>query len=229
MKRLVLFVEGPGDIQAVLTLVYRVLEDQQATDTLFVDSKPFKVQGLGKLMKNDAEFWRRTFKVAGRKSGTTAILLRLDGDSKHVPGIDYKNRYGDDQFCAARAATLLSEIAREEGAGNTVSLSVVFAVKEFETWIAASIDKMGGVPLAAERAWIQKGLKPPDSLEAIRNMKGWLHEQIGEYKPTLDQEALARHIDIATVRDRSRSFRRFENAIKQLVDASRSGGHICTP
>lgn len=64
------------------------------------------------------------------------------------------------------------------------------------------------------------------------DVKGWLNRCIeAGYKPTRDQEALTRlmieHLDVIRPRP-LRSFRRLESALRQLVDALRSGKHVVT-
>lgn len=230
MKRLVLFVEGRGDRTAGPTLARRVLNEREGVDVLFVDKNPFRVQSVGKLLKDNAEFWQRTLKLAGQtRKNVGGILLLLDGDDKRVASEEYRKRYKTDQFCAARVASYLRELATPGGAGAVFSLAIAFAVMEFESWIVHGIDKLGGVELSGGRGSIPEGLEPPPDAESIRDAKGWLTGHVPQYKPTLDQGVLAQAIDIDVVSTRSRSFRRFVNAILQIVEANRSGNHISTP
>jgi hypothetical protein len=75
---------------------------------------------------------------------------------------------------------------------------------------------------------------PTDNIEALpRNPKDWLsHQMESGYKPSTDQEPLTRLLvqDLSPLRARNlRSFRRLENALRQLTEAIRAGKHIVTP
>lgn len=50
------------------------------------------------------------------------------------------------------------------------------------------------------------------------------------YKPARDQAALTQIVNPETIRQRGlRSFRRLENAIRQLAKAFKSGTHVVSP
>jgi hypothetical protein len=73
---------------------------------------------------------------------------------------------------------------------------------------------------------------PPDDLEdAPRDGKGWLRSNMSKgYSPAKDQKALTEMVDLNAIRARGlRSFQRFENALRDLVDAISSGQHVVTP
>ncbi|MDA0808401.1 MAG: hypothetical protein O2945_09795 [Planctomycetota bacterium] len=64
-----------------------------------------------------------------------------------------------------------------------------------------------------------------------RDAKDWLSTAInGGYKPTRDQATLTRWLDINSVRQcNSRSFRRLESAVNELVTAIQADNHVATP
>jgi hypothetical protein len=229
VKRLVLFTEGKGDRDAGVALASRVLRHVGGEDYLFVDPNPINAQNVGWLLGNEGANWRRTIRVAGKRKNTAGVLLLLDGDLKSIADQRYVERSGSGAFCAAHMASHLAALAVEPGAGHTFSLAVVFACCEFESWIAACIDRMAGAAVAQDRARVPADVEPLPNPDTTRDAKGWLKREIGEYRPTLDQAALARHIDIEIVEQRSRSFRRLVNAMRQIVDAVRSDRHIVTP
>jgi hypothetical protein len=62
----------------------------------------------------------------------------------------------------------------------------------------------------------------PTLVKRLRTEKG--------YKPTRDQAALTRLVDLQVIRDRDlRSFRRFESAVSILIEAIRSNAAIASP
>ena len=122
-KKLVLFVEGTGDVNGAPTLVKRLLTDLKLWPSLILAPAPFRVKGWGYLLKENGKEWIRYLKAAAvshRPLG--GVLLLLDGDVK---------RHGT--FCARDKALELSKVARQGGAGAVFSAAIVFAVKEYET------------------------------------------------------------------------------------------------
>jgi hypothetical protein len=234
LRRLVLFVEGKGDRDAVPTLARRVLADVGGSDVLFVDRNAVPVHGLGTLVRNNCSEWLRLLCAIGKTRGRdlAAMLLLLDGDVVQVPRTwePYLQTQGSQVFCARRAAALLASRAREARAGTVFSLATVFAMKEFETWLLAGLESLRGVALAEGRGTVPVGaVAPPGDVEDKRDAKGRLKEQVPAYQQTLDQAVLASHVDLAQVRGRCKSFRRFEHAIRQIVEAARNNRPIVSP
>jgi hypothetical protein len=131
-KKLVLFVEGGGEVNAGPALVKRLLTESNAWSSLTLASEPFRVKGWGYLLKDKGKEWIRYLKAAvidHRPLG--GVLLLLDGDIK-----------GKRAFCARDKAWELSKFAREAGAGSLFSVATVFAVKEFETWLIAGVESL---------------------------------------------------------------------------------------
>ncbi len=92
---------------------------------------------------------------------------------------------------------------------------------------------IAGKKLEKGRIEIPASVKPPegDLEQHPRDAKGWLNQCIPSgYNPITDQEPLTRAVDLNTIRQRNlRSFRRLESALRQLVEAIRSGKHIVSP
>ena len=155
-------------------------------------------------------------------------LVLLDGDCDFC-----RDRQ---RFCARHAAIDLAAAARNAGGGTLFSVAVVFACQEFESWLIAGIESLAGQPLSYGRVLIDnydpgRVAFPPELEAAPRNAKGWL-SQIAKtgYKPTRDQEELTRFVDLDAIRaKRLRGFRRFEDAVRQLVAAIQSGQKCLTP
>ena len=119
MKRIVLFVEGEGDTNAVPQLVSRLLSEQDAWKSLILDPHPFRVRGINKLVKHEYSEWKKKLSASLKRRNVGGVLLLLDGDAKKV---------GSDPFCAATVARALAMEAGTVGAGSTFSVAVVFAV-----------------------------------------------------------------------------------------------------
>jgi hypothetical protein len=227
-KRLVLFVEGEGDAEAVPLLVKRLLNDIDPSpwDCLFLDNDVMRVGGVPALTGRREAEWARFIGAACRRPRLGGILLVLDGD---VPPA------GQRVFCPGEVGRDLSRRAREAGAGSLFSVASVFALQEYESWLIGGVESLAGRPLPDGRPGIRAGTQAPDDLErTIRGAKQWLgrHMESRTYKETLDQEALTRLLieDLGPLRQYGMtSFLRLERALRQLVDGIRSGNHIATP
>ena len=224
MKRLVLFVEGEGESVAVPRLVKRLLTEQDAWDAVLLDTDPFRVGHINRLVKDDYREWKRKLAASLKRPNVGGVLLVLDGDVK---------KSGATAFCAAETAKLLANEAMSVGGGSTLSVAVVFARQEYESWIIAAIDSLAGQRLPDGRMIDPAKASAPvgDVEESPRDAKGWLSRVIeGGYKPTRDQAALTDLLDLGILRTRRlRSFERFESALNELVSAIRNDEHVVSP
>ncbi len=222
-KKLVMFVEGAGEVSAAEVLVKRLLTASNLWSSFVLAPSPFRVKGCGYLLKDKGTEWVRFLKAAAvthRPLG--GVLLLLDGDIK-----------GQGTFCARNKAWELSKLAHEAGAGSRFSVATVFAVKEFETWLIAGVESLVGKPLPDGRPGVKPGVVAPsgDLEQAPRAAKEWLRDYMFKgYKPAKDQKALTEIVNLDAIRKRGlRSFRRLENALQELVQAIRSDEHVITP
>jgi hypothetical protein len=209
MSRLVLCVEGDGDVDAAPVLISRLWAELQ---TGFVDPNPLRVGGLAHLTGNCAKNWPRYLGVAANRQDTSGVLLILDADTLE-----------DAHGCVRDAARALAEAAKEAGGGKLFSVAVVFFRKEFESLLIASYPFLPGR---------REGVTPPENVEvAPRGAKGWLKKHLdGGYKEAQDQVTLTRAINFEHLRGQSlSSFRRLEHAIAELAQAMASGQHIVSP
>ena len=223
MKRIVLFVEGEGEAEAIPKLVKRLLAEHNAWDVVSLDPKVFRVGGVAKLIKDDYCHWKTKLQASLRRQNVGGVLLLLDGDVEKI---------GKDPFCAATVAKSLAKECAGVGGGIRFSVAVVFARQEFESWLIAGFSSLAGKCLPDGRA-IDSSAKAPDGdlEESPRGAKEWLSKVIAEgYKPTSDQAVLTDLIDLAAIRNRNlRSFRRLESALSELVSAIRNGENVATP
>jgi hypothetical protein len=223
-KRLVLFVEGDGDREAVPVLVKRLLTNLHAWDFLILEPRPYVVGEVNALLKDNCSKWVRLLAAAAKDANVGAILLVLDGDIRKVPG---------KAFCARDVArTLARESARARG-GEQFSVGVVFACQEFESWLIAGVESLAGKRLSDGSPAVRPGVEPPqgDLEQSPRDAKGWLRNVMeAGYNPSRDQSVLTAIVDLGLVRSRSmRSFRRLEHALEQIVTAIRDASPIVSP
>jgi hypothetical protein len=215
MKRLVLFVEGDGDVKAVPSLVGGLLTHlpDELQGQLFLDNAPMRVGGIHQITGTRQDNLRRHLGNANRRSALGAVLLALDGDADSVEG---------QPFCTAQTARTIAQRARVEGAGTLFSFAVVFLRQEYESMLLAVGNQLPGL-----RAGVTLPAAPE---EAPRDAKGWLHDNlIGGYNPTEHQLELTRAVRDWTAVRPLRSFRRLENSLNQLATAVATGNHIVSP
>ncbi len=99
MRRLILFVEGEGEADAVPTLVRRLLTEQGDWYDVLLDDSPFRVGSVDKLVKAHFHDWKRFLRASLKRPNVGGVLLILDGDIGKVAGKD---------FCAAAVAKSLA-------------------------------------------------------------------------------------------------------------------------
>ncbi len=229
MKGLVLLGEGHGEVHALPILIRRLLEQRQTRGEFYVDPHVIR-DGPSHLVKwdkgagkPDCSGWVKRIELAVRTRDVGAILAVYDGDAATFPA------GSNDAFCAMTAARLMAAAATSAGAGKMFSLSVVFACKEYETWIVAGIESLAGRRLPDGRLIIPAGTTFPPG-EPETHSKAWLLRNCPSYRPRRDQASLTELLDLNVVRAKKlRSFQRLENSLDQLTKAVASGRHISTP
>lgn len=228
MKRLVLLGEGDGEVLALPILVRRILNEKAAWDTLSLDDHVIRspASQLVKYSKQDRRedwsSWTARVKLAGRRAAGGGVLAIFDGDFKKFPP------GSDSPFCAVNVAKSMAKAARNEGAGHTFSLCIVFACSEYETWLIAGIESLAG-RLCKDRIIIPKHIKSPAGNPESHG-KGWIEKNSEGYRPSRDQAVLTELVDLRYIREKGlRSFIRFESALDQLLNALKTDCHISTP
>lgn len=215
MKRLVLLVEGDGDVNGAPSLVGELLtqlpDDLQGQ--LFLDNLPMKIGGLHQITGKRQDDLTRHLGNANKRSALGAVLLILDGDADRVEG---------QPFCAVDVARLLAQRTRAAGAGTKFSFAAVFLRQEYESLLLAVVDQLPG---------LKPGVAAPAAPEeSPRDAKGWLHDHLtGGYNPTEHQLELTRAVQDWTAVRLLRSFKRLEHALAQLATAVATGRHIVSP
>jgi len=209
-------VEGQGDEAAAPGLVHRLIELNSGLDTLFVGHS-LRVGEVSKIVKDDGKSFFKHLEYTREFSDLGAVLLLLDGDAENNP-FDPER---EEAFCTKETARTLAKMAQEHArAGDVFSFAVVFAIKEFESWILAGhpdfYTQMGGKNVEDS---------PRDAKRRIKELKGG-------YQETLDQAPMVRKIELEpllTREPRVRSFVRLDHAVRELIEAVRTGKHISTP
>jgi hypothetical protein len=213
MSRLVLFVDGEGDVEAAPALIGRLrTELPPDLQGWLVDTNPFRTRGLSNLTGRLADQWPRYLEAAvDTRANLSAVLLLLDADTLEDTG-----------GCVRDAARALAEAARGAGAGELFSVAIVFFRQEYESLLIASYASLPGR---------REGMTLPENVEEARGAKGWLKRNLdGGYKEAEDQITLTRAINFDLLRQKNiRSFRRLEHAITELATAIATGEHIVSP
>jgi hypothetical protein len=233
-KRLVIMVEGEGDKEAALIPVKRLLVEHGGFDVVFLDPHPIKIGHYAEVCKkeNGKPFgkWHRLLQTCWKRANLGGVLLLLDGDSDCI--WDAGEPVKGEAFCAMRAAKILAQEARKVGAGSRFSVAVVFACQEFESWFIAVVNSFVGKHFLDNRITLPQPITtiPPNPEIAPRDAKAWVGKYIcPNYNPSVHQKELAQLVDLNLIREKMRSFRRLEKAVKELVHGIRTGQPICTP
>ncbi|MCC6321192.1 MAG: DUF4276 family protein [Phycisphaerales bacterium] len=168
-------VEGHGEVDAVPVLLRRL------HPTLSV-SRPVRVKRQRIINPTEIDKYARMVEANIRQGeGRGGVLVVLDADNQ----------------CAAELGPRLQEqFAR--ALGNRI-VRVVFAVREFESWLVAGDDACTEVA------------------DEARGGKAWLAQRLGRYSPTADQPRLCAQLDLSRAERTSRSFRRMLKAISELA------------
>jgi Domain of unknown function (DUF4276) len=193
MKRLTVWVEGPGDVDAVPILLKKLLPRPTGADGWIVEP-PFKVGGLPKLHK-ELQRHISTVRIAMNADRCHGLLVLLDlDDAKDCP--------------VAKALELAAVLA---SAGLPYAAAVVFARREYEEWLVASLPS-----IAPATNLLPDNLRRNYPAESKRGVKEWLNER-GRYSEALHQAELTKLLEPSLVAIECRSFRRLQSAIVELL------------
>ncbi len=209
MLRIVPIVEGPGEVEAVPALLWKLLVEMGRYDIQI--EIPQNAHGCGNLTKPGGI--ERFVQNAWTKRDCGAVLVLVDADKK----------------CPVRMAADFTR--RVLALGVRFPVVIVIAKCEYETWFLASLETVAGTPLDGGYG-LPVGLVYPDEVENRVGAKGWITRQLPDeriYKETIHQASMTRLLDPERVRQKSRSFRRLCHALEQAVEAIGQGLAIVTP
>ena len=185
-------VEGHGETRAVPTIIQRVAREIDPTMVVHV-AAVLRVP-RDKLVKGDE--LDRAVESAARKLGRpSGILIVFDSD---------------DDCPAQLGPALLQRALRTRG---DLSIGVVLATREFESWYLAAAESLRG------QQGLSLDLRPPRNPEAVRGAKEWLSRRMPREQPysaTVDQPALAASFDLNLAR-RAPSFDKCYREIERLL------------
>jgi len=200
-------VEGDGEVDAIPNLLYKLLHRHGCYDLHI--TRPKNSHGCNNLTTTGGI--ERFIQLALIEPRCEGIIVIIDADEE----------------CAS---TLANGLARRVDTLNPSKPVVVVAAKcEYEAWFLASLPTIAGK--AIEK---RPGLKPeitfPDErIETMRGVKEWLSRHFRDgriYKETLDQLPMTRLIDLDTALPKSRSLRRLEHAVAQLIENRNDAGFV---
>lgn len=199
MGVIVPIVEGDGEVEALPNLLIRLLHRHSCFD-LFV-ARPKNAHGCGNLTTPGGI--ERFVRLALFEPQCEGILVLLDADDS----------------CACSIANGLAK--RIEALNPQKPVAFIAAKCEYEAWFLASLPTITG-KLLDGRPGLKQGLTyPDDRVESLVGVKGWLSRnfQGGRiYKETLDQLPMTRFIDFDMALPKSRSLRRLEHAVIELIE-----------
>lgn len=212
MFNIVPIVEGDGEIEAVPLLLRRLLWEKLGRYDWRV-KPPKNAHGCGSLTSSEGIERFVRYALSEQCHG---ILILIDRDA--IRSLSDSERPPED--CVADFARYIGK--RVSAINPSVPVAIVVACHEYEAWIVASIESMG-IPGADAYQGDVEGLRSP---------KGWINARLPQgkqYKETIDQVKMTAKMDLALVETQSRSFRRLQNALEQILRAHDDNISIVTP
>jgi hypothetical protein len=206
-RNIVPIVEGLGDEKAVPVLLRRLLHIRERYALGIANAK--KAKSRQKLVDNFEQF----LEYSRKESATAAVLVLLDADKD----------------CPYEIAVQLAQRAR--ALNLPFPVVIVCANCEYEVWFLASLETIAGQPINGN-VLFPDGLSYSGPVEQRRGVKEWLKNNMlpgHTYKETQHQETMSSMIDFDLVRPRSRSFRRLEHAVDELLHAIDNQHATVTP
>jgi hypothetical protein len=185
-------VEGYGEVSAVREIVTRI--GLELLDGTWIEvAQPFRLDS-GKMRKRD-ELAKAIRIAAARVQGPGGVLVLRDGDDRDVD-------------CPVR----LAEMLRPGQNLVPVSVEIVVAYREYESWFLAAADSL------REHPDVRDDAAAPADPEGRRDAKRELGKLMLEsYKETRHQPRFSALIDLKIASAKSRSFRRMIHAVETLA------------
>ena len=186
-------VEGFAEVESIPVLMRRFLGEWSKYKLEI--GKPVRVPRYQVIKQGELE---RRVAMAMQRPNCQAIVIILDAD--------------DD--CPKDFAPEL--LRRAEQAAQDTLVSVVLPKSEMESWFVGSIESLRGTRgISAEAC-------SPHNPEAIRDAKGYLTQAMEgshRYMEVDDQPALAAKFNINQAFNNCRSFKKFYNDFRRIVDS----------
>lgn len=186
-------VEGHAEVYSMPALMRRLLGEWSKYKLEI--GKPVRVPRYQVIKQGELE---RRVAMAMQRPNCRAVVVILDAD--------------DD--CPKDFAPEL--LRRAEQAAQDTLVSVVLPKSEMESWFVGSIESLRGTRGISSEAC------SPHNPEAIRDAKGYLTRAMEggrHYVETDDQPAFAEQFDINQAFDNCRSFKKFYNDFRRIVDS----------
>jgi len=219
--RLTPIVEGPGEARALPILLRRLLLEKFGLNPADIQILPPKnALGYGRLTRADPKAGVERYVQHALKDQCDCVLILIDNDP--AKGLKHDRIIQDD--CAPELAHYLAQRLRNMYC--TKPVVVVVARWEYEAWFLANLERIGSLVGIAE------GVVFEGDVESVGSPKGWIARRLPpgrRYSPTIDQPALTRALDLDIVAQRSRSFRRLQHALEELIEATLQNQQIVTP
>lgn len=193
--KIILLVEGHGDIIAVPRLLHNIMKCLKIYD-VDTDRRPMKVGEIAKLQSDGV--LEKFIRYACMKDGDLILLIvDCDDDCPVDVARDFLNRI------------------KSMGGAVSKKIGVVFFKKEFESLFLFSIEALAAA--TPEFGWDLEDFDVDRDMEEIRDAKGQLRRLMKggkTYKETTDQTQFIKALNFDRLRERSRSFQHFQNTIK---------------
>lgn len=187
-------VEGHGEIEALPILLRKIAGERlQVWDPPILRPGRYPSSRLLKERDGSWEFGPDLLKAAGhaRNEGANALLILLDADD----------------LCVKQANAALAPLLAKATGFDASSL--VFVVREYETWFLASAETM-----------LDEALVYPGDPEARRDAKAELERHLDlkfPYDERADQPKYTSRLNLDLCETRSRSFRKLLKEFEQLL------------
>lgn len=198
MKKILLVVEGDGEVQAGAILVRRVLHELHGLFEWDVETQ--RRRDYSHLRANNWANFRRYLSSAFHEKAP--ILWMLDCDDN----------------CAVEVVKELSQEATNIGVRTPLAFALW--VREYETMFLHDLDSV------RERFRLSKIEQLPRDPESKRGAKEWLNSQMPRgqiYKERIDQSSLSAVVDLQRLQANYKSFQHFERALLWLADRTEPG------
>lgn len=192
-QKVISIVEGYGEVTAVPQLLRKILHEHHGCYELEIPEAMRRSRA--ELAKADSLV--RAVRIARGEKGCAGILVLFD----------------EDDDCAVALGERLQTTVEDNI--SDVPVYIVLAVKEYESWLLASMEALKG-----KGGLIATPKLPVGGPESVRDAKGWIKKNMGpglSYSQTVDQAKLTAQLDLRLAHQHARSFRKLWKSMDDLV------------